>query len=81
MLLMDLEEQIKPLSRPEKRKLFDFLALELNIELPPAVFQTMQSAPFGTLQKSGFPVWSQYEAYEAAKDLEEALKFDDLPIL
>ncbi|MCP4396445.1 MAG: hypothetical protein GY801_03905 [bacterium] len=79
MLLLDIEEQIKPLSRPEKRKLFDFLAMELDIHLP--AFQTAQADRSGFQPDAEYPIWSQYEAYGAAKDLEDALSAADLPIL
>jgi hypothetical protein len=80
MLLLDIEKHIKPLSREEKRQLFDFLAKELDIRLPAAP-QAVQVDPALFEPLPAYPLWSQYAAYTAANDFEEALKANDLPLL
>lgn len=86
MLLLELEEQIKPLSRTEKQELFQFLAMELqheavvtkeglteqDFDVQPDTVQLMMTAQA--------PYWPLYDAYDAAKTLLEVAQ-SDLPVI
>jgi len=66
MMLMEIEQQIKPLSRQEKVRLMHFLVDELaQHELDPARYFTAGDRHV---------VWSPYDEHKAAYQLQQLLE-------
>jgi hypothetical protein len=71
MLLTEIEQEIiKPLSRPEKFQLVQFLVMELAQE------ETELAQYFPPGVQHGF--WSPTDAYEAAANLQKLLQESDV---
>lgn len=90
MLLLELEEQIKPLSQADKQELFRFLARELQQEAvvteesPVQQDGDFQPDPAKLRLLSAIaprPYWPLHDAHEAAKTLFELKGSGGVPVI